>query len=134
MKVMLDTNICIALIRQKSADVLQHFNAYRVGDVCILAVTLAELRFGAAKSQATQKNHAALDDFILALEVVPFDETVTVTYGNLRATLEKKGTPIGALDTMIAAHALQLNVVLATNNTREFERVKGLSTVDWLTD
>ena len=132
MKVMLDTNICIALIRQKSADVLQHFNSFRVGEVCISAVTLAELRSGAAKSQATQKNHTALDDFILALEIVPFNEAVTLAYGNLRATLEKKGTPIGALDTMIAAHALQLNVILATNNTREFKRVKGLTVVDWL--
>ena len=131
-KVMLDTNICIALIRGKSVSVLQHMAAYRVGEVCISAVTLAELRYGAAKSQFAAKNHAALDNFILPLEVTPFEEATTLAYGNLRATLEKKGTPIGSLDTMIAAHALHLNLLLATNNTREFKRVKGLTIVDWL--
>lgn len=132
MKLMLDTNICIAIIKQKPEDILQKFSAYQVGDICISSVTLAELRFGVAKSQHYQKNQIALDEFILALEVSPFDEQTAWHYGELRAKLEKQGMPIGALDTMIAAHALSLNVSLVTNNTKEFKRVDGLKLLDWI--
>jgi len=132
MKLMLDTNICIAIIKQKPKDILQKFSAYQVGDICISSVTLAELRYGVAKSQYQEKNRTALDEFILPLEVVDFDEPATLYYGTLRAMLEKQGTPIGALDMMIAAHALSLNVSLVTNNTKEFNRVLGLKVIDWI--
>jgi tRNA(fMet)-specific endonuclease VapC len=132
MKLMLDTNICIAIIKQKPKDILRKFNAYQVGQVCISSVTLAELRYGVAKSQYHQKNQVALDEFILPLEVVGFDEAAADYYGRLRAGLERQGTPIGALDTMIAGHALSLNVALVTNNTREFSRVAGLQLLDWV--
>lgn len=132
MKLMLDTNICIAIIKQKPKDILKKFNAYQVGHVCISSVTLAELRYGVAKSQYQQKNQAALDEFILPLEVADFDEAAADNYGRLRVSLERQGTPIGALDTMIAAHALSLNVTLVTNNTREFSRVAGLQLLDWV--
>jgi tRNA(fMet)-specific endonuclease VapC len=129
---MLDTNICIAIIKQKSKDILQKFGAYQVGDICISSVTLAELRYGVAKSEFQEKNQAALDEFILPLEVVSFDETAALYYGTLRATLEKLGTPIGSLDTMIGAHALSLNLTLATNNTKEFNRIPSLKVIDWI--
>jgi tRNA(fMet)-specific endonuclease VapC len=132
MKLMLDTNICIAIIKQKPADILQKFSAYQVGDICISSVTLAELRYGVAKSQFQEKNQAALDEFILPLEVADFDEAAALVYGTLRASLEKKGTPIGALDTMIGAHALSLNLTLVTNNTKEFNRITGLNVIDWI--
>lgn len=132
MKLMLDTNICIAIIKQKPKNILQKFSAYQVGDICISSVTLAELRYGVAKSLYQEKNQAALDEFILPLEIVDFDEPATLYYGTLRATLEKQGTPIGALDMMIAAHALSLNVGLVTNNTKEFKRVSGLQLLDWI--
>jgi tRNA(fMet)-specific endonuclease VapC len=132
MKLMLDTNICIAIIKQKPKDILRKFNAYQVGQVCISSVTLAELRYGVAKSQYHQKNQVALDEFILPLEVVGFDEAAADYYGRLRAGLERQGTPTGALDTMIAGHALSLNVALVTNNTREFSRVAGLQLLDWV--
>lgn len=132
MKLMLDTNICIAIIKQKPADILQKFSAYQVGDICISSVTLAELRYGVAKSQYQEKNQAALDEFILPLEVADFDEAAALVYGALRASLEKKGTPIGALDTMIGAHALSLNLTLVTNNTKEFNRISGLKVIDWI--
>jgi tRNA(fMet)-specific endonuclease VapC len=119
MKLMLDTHTCIALIKRKPVNALQKFNEYRVGDIGISAVTLAELRYGVSKSQHQAKNQAALDEFMLPLEVAAFDERATIIYGELRATLEKQGTPIGTLDTMIAAHALSLGVTLVTNNTRE---------------
>lgn len=127
MILMLDTNICIAIIKQKSKDILQKFGAYQVGDICISSVTLAELRYG-----VQEKNQAALDEFILPLEVVSFDETAALYYGTLRATLEKLGTPIGSLDTMIGAHALSLNLTLVTNNTKEFNRIPSLKVIDWI--
>lgn len=132
MKLMLDTNICIALIKRKPKDILDKFSAYQVGDICISSVTLAELRYGVAKSQFKEKNQAALDEFILPLEVVTFDENAAMVYGNLRAYLEQQGTPIGSLDTMIGAHALSLNLTIITNNTKEFKRIQDLKVVDWL--
>ena len=132
MKLMLDTNTCIALIKRKHAHALKQFNKYQLGDIGISAVTLAELRYGVSKSQHQVMNHAALEEFILPLELAAFDEAATVTYGVLRATLEKQGTSIGPLDNMIAAHALSLGVTLVTNNTREFSRVPKLKIVDWV--
>lgn len=132
MKLMLDTNICIAIIKKKPKDILQKFSSYQIGDVCISSVTLAELRYGVAKSQFKEKNQVALDEFILPLEVADFDTLATEFYGTLRAVLEKQGRQIGPLDTMIAAHALSLNISLVTNNTKEFSRVIGLNLLDWL--
>ena len=132
MKVMLDTNTCIALIKRKPPQVLRHLTAYKVGDIGVSWVTLAELEFGVAKSQHQEKNQAALDEFVLPLEIANFNREAARVYGRVRAVLEKKGTPIGALDVMIGAHALSLGVTLATSNTREFSRIKGLTVVDWL--
>jgi len=132
MIVMLDTNTCIALIKRKPVHTLQQFSEYQVGDIGISAVTLAELRYGVSKSQHQATNQAALDEFIMPLEVAAFDEPATDAYGELRAALEKQGTPIGPLDTMIAAHALSLGVTLVTNNTREFNRAPKLAVVDWI--
>jgi len=132
MKVMLDTNTCIAIIRRKPPQALQRFKAYKVGDIGISWITLAELEFGVAKSQHLEKNQAALDEFVLPLEVANFDRETARVYGRVRATLETKGTPIGSLDMMIGAHALSLGATLATSNTREFSRIKGLTVVDWL--
>ena len=132
MKVMLDTNTCIAIIKRQPPQALQRFNAYKVGEIGISWVTLAELEFGVANSQHLEKNQAALDEFVLPLEIEGFDREAARVYGRVRATLEKKGTPIGSLDMMIGAHALSLGVTLATNNTREFSRIKGLTVVDWL--
>ena len=132
MKVMLDTNTCIAIIRRKPPQALQRFKAYKVGEIGISWVTLAELEFGAAKSQHLEKNQAALNEFVLPLEIANFDRETARVYGRVRTMLEKKGTPIGSLDLMIGAHALSLGAMLATNNTREFSRIKGLTVVDWL--
>lgn len=132
MKVMWDTNTCIALIKRRPVHVLQKFDEYVVGDISISVITLAELRYGVSKSQHQSKNQIALDEFILPLEIAAWDESATQRYGELRSTLEKLGTPIGALDTLIAAHALSLGVTLVTNNTREFKRVLGLNVVDWI--
>jgi tRNA(fMet)-specific endonuclease VapC len=132
MKFLLDTNICIYLIRQKPLEVLQKFNTYKVGDIGISSITVAELEFGVQKSQFPQRNQQALTQFLLPLEIVNFERAAAVVYGNLRARLEKRGTPIGSLDTLIAAHALSLQVTLITNNVREFNRVPNLKLDNWI--
>ncbi len=131
MKYMLDTNICIYLIKQKSPIVVNHFKSHVVGDIGISSVTLAELRYGVAKSQHIEKNRQALDEFILPLEIADFDEKAAESYGTLRASLEKEGKPIGSVDMMIGAHVLSLGVTLVTNNTREFKQIKHLKVADW---
>jgi len=131
MKLLLDTNICIYIIKQQPAAVLQHFLEYEVGDIGISSITLAELRYGVAKSTHQDRNAKALDEFIIPLEVVPFDAEAAHLYGEIRATLERTGTPIGAMDLLIAAHALALGIPLVTNNTREFARIPELNIINW---
>ena len=132
MKFLLDTNICIYLIKQKPPQVLQKFNNYDVGDIGISSITVAELEFGVKKSQFVTKNKQALEQFLLPLNVVDFDLAAATIYGDIRAYLENKGTPIGSLDTLIAAHALSLSVTLVTNNEQEFKRVPNLKLENWV--
>ena len=131
MKLLLDTNICIYLIKRQPASVLKRFLEYQLGDIGISSITLSELRYGVAKSAHKEQNAKALDEFITPLEVVSFDEAAARVYGDIRATLEKTGTPIGSMDMLIAAHAVSLGIPLVTNNTREFERVPSINLVDW---
>ena len=131
MKLMLDTNICIYIIKQRPEKVLKRFLKYQLGDIGISAVTLSELRYGVAKSLHRDKNSAALDEFITSLEILPFDEQAALAYGQIRATLEKAGRPIGSMDLLIAAHALSLRLILVSNNVGEFGRVAGLKLLNW---
>jgi len=131
MKYMLDTNICIYLIKQKPEKVLRRFKNHSIGDIGISSITLAELRFGVEKSQQIQNNRQALEEFILPLEIADFDEKAAVIYGAVRAALEKAGTPVGSMDMLIGAHALSLDLTLVTNNVREFKQIKNLNVVDW---
>lgn len=132
MKIMLDTNICIYIIKRRPQSVLRRFGLFPVGDIGISTVTLAEMEYGAARSAQPRKNREALQQFISPLDIVAFDKPATETYGRIRATLEKKGRPIGAMDLLIAAHALSLAVRLVTNNEREFKRVPGLQVENWV--
>lgn len=132
MIVLLDTNICIYIIRRKPPHVLQKFNTYAVGDIGVSSITVAELFVGAQKSQHPAQNQQAVEQFLLPLLVTPFDYDAAMAYGQVRAALEQQGLGIGALDTLIAAHALSLGVTLVTNNVREFTRVSGLSVEDWV--
>jgi len=131
MKYLLDTNICIYLIKQKPPKVLKHFKSHAVGDIGISSITLAELRYGVSKSQHIEKNRQALDEFILPLEVADFDEKAASEYGIIRAKLEKTGKLIGSMDMLIGAHALALGVTLVTNNVREFKQIKSQKVIDW---
>ena len=132
MKWMLDTNICIAIIRRQPEVAIKRLRGKSVGQVGVSAVTVAELQYGAAKSSRPEPARLALSEFLLPLEVAPFDEAACARYGVIRAKLEAAGKPVGPLDTLIAAHALSLGVVLVTNNLREFRRVPGLTVEDWL--
>ena len=134
MKYLLDTNICIALIRQRPAGLLQRLTALEPGEVGLSSITLAELIYGAAKSSQTEQNLAALEQFLLPLELVNFDESAATAYGQIRAGLEREGKVIGSMDMLIAAHALSLNTILVTNNTKEFGRVSGLLLEDWISE
>lgn len=128
---LLDTNTCIYIINRRPAQVFEHFAGLRIGEVAISAITGAELSFGVAKS-GSARNQQALDKFLAPLDVLPFDEAAMKHYGTLRSHLERQGQPIGALDTLIAAHALALGATLVTNNLREFERVPGLALENWV--
>ena len=131
MKFMLDTNICIYLIKRRSERIIENLKKHTAGEIGISSITLAELQYGVAKSQHKKQNRIALEEFVLPLEIAPFDEKAAETYGLIRSQLEKTGKPIGSLDTLIGAHALCLGVTLVTNNVREFKRIKSLKVVDW---
>ena len=134
MKYMLDTNMCIYIIKQHPEQVLKKFVTLPIGDICISSVTMAELMYGVHKSHHQKKNKTALTEFLSPVDIMPFDEEVTDYYGRIRAYLGSKGTPIGALDMMIAAHAQCLGSILVTNNKSEFSRVPGLLIEDWARD
>lgn len=131
MKWMLDTDTCIAIIKGNPASALKKLRGKSVGQVGISSVTLGELACGAAKSGRREEAHTALSEFLLALEIASFDSEAAVSYGQVRASLEKRGTP-GPLDTLIAAHAAALDVILVTHNTREFKRIDALRLEDWM--
>jgi tRNA(fMet)-specific endonuclease VapC len=131
MRFMLDTDICIYIIKKHPAKVVQRFRALKPFEVGISAITLAELEFGAAKSSRPERNREALSGFLAPLEIAPFDDAAALHYGEVRAALEKEGSPIGSMDLMIASHARSLSVTLVTNNEREFRRVPGLKVENW---
>jgi tRNA(fMet)-specific endonuclease VapC len=130
LKYLLDTNICIYIINERPKHVLDRFKRLALMDIGVSSISAAELAFGVAKSRSN-RNRAALEAFLLPLEVSPFDLSVAFAYGDLRAELERRGEPIGPLDLQIAAHALSLNTILVTNNEREFRKVPGLTVENW---
>lgn len=132
MKVMLDTDICIYLIKQQPPTVIDRFLSHPVGDIGVSSITAAELAYGVSKSRHASKNRLALEQFLAPLEVASFDQEAALSYGRLRSQLEAKGSLIGSMDMLIAAHALSLGVRLVTNNLREFRRVPGLRLENWV--
>lgn len=134
MRYMLDTNICIYAIKNKPEQVFIRLREHNPQELCISSVTYAELVHGVEKSKAIEKNRVALALALLLanIDIVSFDSLAAQSYGKIRADLEKAGTPIGPLDMMIAGHAKSLNYIVVTNNTKEFERVKGLKLENWV--
>ncbi len=131
MEYLLDTNICIYIIKKKPVEVFEKFKNLTIGDVGISSITLAELQFGIEKSSNAEKNREALEKFLTPIEIIDYGCEATVEYGKIRAELEKKGILIGPLDMLIASHAKSLGVILVTNNMREFERIAGLRMENW---
>ena len=132
MRYMLDTNICIYIIKSKPANVIERLRQCRISEVGISSITLSELEYGVAKSSKPKQNQLALVQFLTPMEILSYGDEAAQEYGRLRAFLEKQGRPIGSLDMLIAAHALSLDVTLITNNEREFGRVPNLKIENWV--
>lgn len=131
MKYMLDTNICIYAIKRKPDIMIKKFLSHDPEDLCISAITYAELMHGVEKSIEVERNRIAMSLFLSPITILQFDQQAAEEYGRIKAELEKKGTPIGPMDTLIAGHARSGGLILVTNNTREFNRVAGLTVEDW---
>jgi tRNA(fMet)-specific endonuclease VapC len=131
---LLDTNICIYLIKRRPERVLQRLRALDISTVGVSSITVAELQYGVAKSARPDENALALAALLAPLDVLAFDDSAAAVYGAVRAALERAGTPIGSLDLLIAAHARTLGRTLVTNNVREFSRVDGLKVENWVVD
>lgn len=131
LRYLLDTNIVIYVIKRRPLEVREMFNQQH-GRMAISAITLAELAHGAEKSSDPQRNMAVVDDFCSRLEVLPYTAKAAMHFGSIRAALETRGTSIGLNDLHIAAHARSEGLTLVTNNLREFERVPGLLSENWL--
>ena len=132
MKILLDTNICIYMIKNNPPEVRKHLQQVIPGDVYISSVTVAELQYGVEKSIAKEKNALALETFLLPLVIVPFDLNSALAYGKIRTTLERQGTPIGGMDMLIAAQAIAHDFMLITHNLKEFQRIPDLRCETWV--
>jgi tRNA(fMet)-specific endonuclease VapC len=132
MRFLLDTNTCIYIIKNKPPQVLAKFQNLDISDVGISSITVAELEYGVYKSQRQEQNRAALSQFLIPLEIVPFNEQVTQSYGKIRAELERQGIVIGSMDMLIASQAISLGLILVTNNVRELSRIPELVLENWV--
>jgi tRNA(fMet)-specific endonuclease VapC len=129
---LLGTNICIALIKDRPEFLRSRLTGFSTDEVGVSAIVVAELWYGVSLSQKKRQNESALRDFLDYVSVLDWPAEAGPTYGRLRAMLQKAGTPIGAMDLLIASHALWLDATLVTNNVKEFRRVPNLRIEDWL--
>ena len=128
---MLDTNMCIYIIKQKPKKVIDNFRKLHFSAVGISSIVLSELEYGVVKSTKPAQNRLALTQFLAPLEILPYDDIAAFYYGKLGAHLQKMGTPIDSLDMLIAAHTLSVGCSLVTNNVSEFQRVPRLKILNW---
>ena len=131
MKYLLDTNICIYIMNRRPAKVISKFKQREVGEIGLSSITVSELEYGVAKSNQRELNRQRLDEFIVPLDILNYDEIAAKAYGNISIHLERSGQPIGPLDTLIAAQAVSRNLILVTNNEAEFKRVDDLKVENW---
>lgn len=131
-KIMLDTNICIYIMKNRPEYVRNKLKEFDVGDVCLSSIVVSELYYGAYKSEHTEKNLLALEYFLKPFDIIEYDLNASIEYGSIRASLEKSGKVIGGLDMMIAAHARSLDMTLVTNNVKEFDRIENLVIDNWI--
>lgn len=132
MKYMLDTNICIYVIANRSIELVKKFRQMDKDDICVSVVVASELAYGVTKSRLLEKNRATLDLFLSSLTVQAMTDSVMWHYADLRCRLERDGKAIGENDQWIAAHALATDSILVTNNRNEFDRVRGLRVENWV--
>ena len=131
MKYLLDTNICIYIIKKKPSVVLKRIELKQPGQIAISTITLAELEYGIARSHYPHRNRIALLEFLIPFTILDFDQAASAEYGHIRSSLELKGRPIGPMDLLLAAQARSHSLVLVTNNVKEFKRVEGLQIENW---
>ena len=133
LRYLLDTNLCIRVLRDRPSSLRARFNA-EASSLCISDVVLYELLFGAEKSTRPSENRNGVERFAARLSVLPFDSAAAAHAADIRASLERRGTPIGSYDVMIAGHARSRGLIVVTGNLREFDRVDGLRSEDWLSE
>jgi tRNA(fMet)-specific endonuclease VapC len=131
MKYLLDTNTCIYVINKKSQAIVERIRKKKPEDVAVSSITLAELEYGVSRSQYPDRNRVALLQFLFPFMIVDFDQMAAQEYGTIRTKLESIGKPIGPMDMLIAAQAKALNLIVVTNNEKEFKRVEGLRIENW---
>jgi tRNA(fMet)-specific endonuclease VapC len=131
---LLDTNICIYAINKRSQSVVKKLKSLDPPVIKLSAIAIAELEYGAFKSNRQEASRAALHGFISPFDIIPFDDMDAEYFGQIRADLERRGLIIGVYDMQIAAQALRYNFTVVTNNTGEFKRVIGLKLEDWTID
>jgi len=129
---LLDTNICIFLIKKKSTILLDKLKKNYNKGIFISSLTLAELEFGIENSEHKEKNKLSLFEFLSIFEILPFEQSDTQAFGIIKADLKKSGNLIGSIDALLAAQAISRNLTFITNNTKEFKRVKNLKIEDWI--
>ena len=132
MKYLLDTNTCIYIINKKPPSAVNRIRSKHPDEVSISTITIAELEYGVHRSKHADQNRIALLEFLVLFTIVEFDQSAAAVYGSVRASLERKGSPIGPMDLLLAAQALSQQLVLVTNNEREFRRVAGLQIENWV--
>ena len=128
---LIDTNICIYIMNKRPRKIIEKFKKISVGDAVISTITVSELQFGVDNSAQKRHNQIRLNEFLSPFVILPYDQLAARTYGKIRFELEKMGQPIGPLDMLIAAHAASQNLILVTNNDREFNRVETLQVEKW---
>ena len=128
---LLDTCICIYLLNKRPLPLISKFKQHQPGEICISVITSSELQYGVAKSSRKKENQERLDAFLAPFDILPYDTKAVTAYGSIRAELEKKGQLIGPLDMLIAAQALSANLIIVTNNEKEFQRIPGLQIENW---
>jgi tRNA(fMet)-specific endonuclease VapC len=131
-KYLLDTNICIFIIKKKPIEVINKLRKLIIEDVGISTITISEMEYGVSKSNRKEENKFSLAEFLAPFEIVHYDDNAAKHYGEIRAELEKQGNIIGGMDLLLAAQALASNAILVTNNTKEFKRINGLKIEDWV--
>jgi len=131
MKYLLDTNICIYIIRKREPKIFERLRTEQIDSIALSSITIAEMEYGICKSNNQIRNRIGYMEFIMPFSILSFDDKAAAVYGQIRADLERKGTIIGGVDLLIGAHAKSLGLTLVTNNEREFQRIDGLKIENW---